>query len=150
MTPSDREACPAADVDMRTQPGHLIRRAHQIHDALWASEVSKEVTPTQFSVLTVVAEHGRCDQATIAREASLDTSTAGAVVFRLVKRGWLRVESDAADRRRNVLELTAGGERLFVQISASAAAMTDRLVEPISEGERQVLVALLAKLIADY
>jgi MarR family transcriptional regulator, lower aerobic nicotinate degradation pathway regulator len=108
--PSDREACPAGGVDMRTQPGHLIRRAHQLHDALWASEVSKEITPAQFSVLTVGAEQGRCDQATIAREASLDTSTAGAVVFRLVKRGWLRVESDAADRRRNVLELTAEGE----------------------------------------
>jgi MarR family transcriptional regulator, lower aerobic nicotinate degradation pathway regulator len=146
-TRPDGEACPAADVDMRTQPGHLIRRAHQLHDALWASEVSKDVTPTQFAVLTVVAEQGRCDQATIAREASLDTSTAGAVVFRLVKRGWLRAGSDTADRRRNVLQLTGEGERLFMQISASAAAMTDHLVEPLAGPDRKALVALLAKLI---
>ena len=133
---------------MEHRPGHLIRRAHQIHDALWSSQVSQDATPTQFAVLSVVAHLGTCDQATIARSASLDTSTAGSVVYRLTERGWLRSEPSAADRRRNVLQLTAEGEKVYLGLAAAATAMTDELQAPLEPVERAELIRLLRRLVA--
>jgi hypothetical protein len=59
VTQTDSEG-PQDPSPMEYRPGHLIRRAHQIHDALWVSHVSQDATPTQFAVLSVVAHVGRC------------------------------------------------------------------------------------------
>ncbi len=138
---------------MEHRPGHLIRRAHQIHDALWVSQVaqaSQDATPTQFAVLSVVAHLGSCDQATIARSASLDTSTAGSVIYRLTERGWLRSEPSSADRRRNVLQLTPEGEEVYLRLAAAATAMTDQLQAPLEPAERAELIRLLRRLVAGH
>jgi len=135
---------------MEHRPGHLIRRAHQIHDALWAAQVSQDATPTQFAVLSVVARLGSCDQATIARSASLDTSTAGSVVYRLTERGWLRSEPSPSDRRRNVLQLTPEGEEVHRRLAAAANAMTEELQAPLEPAERSELIRLLRRLVAGH
>lgn len=149
MTSTDREVS-ADPSPMEHRPGHLIRRAHQIHDALWVARVSQDFTPTQFAVLSVVAHLGKCDQATIARSASLDTSTAGSVVYRLTERGWLRAEESPTDRRRNMLQLTPEGERVYLRLAADATAMTEKLQAPLSTDEQSELVRLLRRLIAGH
>jgi len=135
---------------MTRRPGYLIRRVHQIHDAMWAARISQDTTPTQFAVLSVIAHLGSCDQTTVAREASLDTSTAGAVVFRLIERGWIRAQSSPVDRRRNVLQLTEEGERNYLRIAEEAAALTDDFVGALPANDREQLTALLRRLIAAH
>ncbi len=135
---------------MERRPGHLIRRVHQIHDALWSARVSQDATPTQFAVLSVVAHFGQCDQATVAREASLDTSTAGSVVLRLIDRGWLRAETSPSDRRRNLLRLTADGDEAYLRLAAAATALTGELVEPLGERDSATLIRLLQRLIEGH
>lgn len=149
MTKDDEDA--ASDPSpMRRRPGYLLRRAHQIHDALWAARVSQDTTPTQFAVLSVVAHLGRADQTAVAREASLDTSTAGAVVYRLIERGWLRAETSPLDRRRNLLSLTPDGEANYLRIARAATELTDDLVGPLPAPDREALIALLQRLVAAH
>ncbi len=135
---------------MRRRPGYLLRRAHQIHDALWVAEVSQDTTPTQFAVLSVVAHLAHADQTAVAREASLDTSTAGAVVYRLIERGWLLAETSPSDRRRNVLSLTEDGEEQYLRLAAAATTLTDHLVAPLVEQDREALVELLQRLVRGH
>jgi DNA-binding MarR family transcriptional regulator len=137
------------DGEMHARPGHLVRRVHQLHDSLWVARVSKDVTPTQFAVLSVIADRGTCDQTTIAREASLDTSTAGSVIARLVQRGWVRLQPDTVDRRRNVVQLSEEGARLHSTISRSAAAMTDVLMAPLKPSDQNAFVTMLTRLLED-
>lgn len=85
----------------------------------------------------------------MSREASLDTSTAGSVVFRLVQRGFIRLDKDPNDRRRNLLWLTETGEQLRQEIGARASAMTDRWVGGLDEAELELLVSLLQRVIDD-
>ncbi len=146
MTIADR---PRADEpsSMEQRPGHLIRRVHQIHDALWSSRVSQDATPTQFAVLSVIHQLGSCDQTTAARVASLDTSTAGSVILRLIDRGWLRAESSPVDRRRNLLRLTPEGERSHARLQEAASSLTDDLVAPLAPQDRLHLVELLQRVI---
>lgn len=152
MMPQERDEA-AIPVDrmhrMHRRPGHLLRRAHQMHGALWAAQVSRDVTPTQFSALTVIAENSGCDQAAVAREASLDTSTAGDVVFRMVKRGWVQIDRDPVDRRRNLLSLTDLGRDLYASVDRSAASMTTQLVAKLSLEQREQLIDLLQQLLGD-
>ncbi|TWP50445.1 MarR family transcriptional regulator [Lentzea tibetensis] len=137
----------AAAVDMYQQPGHLIRRAQQVHNQLWAAEVSSDVTSTQFAVLSAIAVNPATDQNSLAREASLDTSTVADVVNRLAARGFLARAKHPEDRRRNVLTLTDEGARVFEEISESALRMTDKLVGCLTEGDRRDLVRILQRVV---
>ena len=49
--------------DLRRHPGHLIRRAQQVHTWLWNAEVSSEVTSPQFAVLYALRAEPDIDHA---------------------------------------------------------------------------------------
>jgi DNA-binding MarR family transcriptional regulator len=134
--------------DMHSRPGHLIRRAQQVHGYLWSAMVSKDVTPTQFSAITVIAARPRTDQVALSRESGLDTSTTGAVIQRLIHRGWVAVDRDPKDMRRKLLSLTEEGQRVFDDVAVRASDMTDRMVECLEPQERGQLVSLLGRLVA--
>lgn len=136
-----------ASGEMRKRPGNLVRRAHQLHGALWASMVSRDVTPTQFAVLSAIAENPGTDQIAVSRDASLDTSTAASVVYRLINRGWVRVDRDDTDRRRNVLTLTDDGASTFAMLSHAASVLSDRFVDPLESAERVEFTRLLEKIL---
>lgn len=132
---------------MHDKPGHLIRRAHQLHGYLWTSSVSRDVTPTQFAVITVLADRPGVDQNAVATEASLDTSTTGSVIERLIDRGWVAFEQDRSDRRRKLLSLTQTGREVFEALATPAADMTDRMVSCLESNERELLIKLLKRVV---
>lgn len=142
--PDERAPTPA---DPQRQPAQLIRRAQQVHTAMWAAQVSSEVTSTQFAVLKAIARQPLLDQNTLSREAHLDTSTVADVVNRLHARGLLERTRDAVDRRRNLLTLTESGQRLYEGLQVAATAMTERLVGCLSEEDRRDLVRILTLLV---
>lgn len=137
----------ARETETGRQPGHLIRRAQQVHSFLWAAEVSATVTSTQFAVLSIIARQPQIDQNALAKLASLDTSTVADVVNRLSNRGYVARNKGTADRRRNLLTLTAEGERLFVRLSEAAERVGQRLVEALPEADRGDLVRILQLLV---
>lgn len=137
-----------SDADMHQRPGHLIRRAQQVHSYLWTTTVSRDMTPTQFAALTVIAGNPRSDQVAISRESGLDTSTTGTVIERLVARGWVDVDRDPKDKRRKLLDLTVEGRATFDEVFARASSMTEQLVECFDDDEQQQLVSLLSRLVA--
>ena len=119
-----------------------------MHGYLWTRLVSKDVTPTQFSAITVIAASPGTDQVALSRESGLDTSTTGAVIHRLIQRGWVEPHRDPRDRRRKLLRLTEQGTRVHAEIAVAAAAMTETLVGGLSEEDRSTLVRLLDVLVA--
>ena len=82
---------PAVDIDH--QPGHYIRRLHQISVGIFLQELGEiGITPVQYAALQTVANHPGIDQRTLARTIALDASTTGGVVDRLEARGWTLIE----------------------------------------------------------
>lgn len=135
------------ELDLQLAPGHLIRRAQQRHQALWAPIVGGELTSVQFAVLTLVRQEPDLDQRTLARRVSLDTSTLADVCKRLEHRGLLARQRDAEDGRRYVLRATAEGSKLVRQLTPAVVRVGDALLEGFSADERETLLVLLKRLV---
>jgi len=129
--------------DLRRHPGHLIRRAQQVHYWLWNAQVSAEVTSPQFAVLYALRAEKNIDQKTLGERASLDRSTTAEVVARLKSRGLIQRFRDPRDRRRNLLRLTAAGVRTTEGLIPRAVRMNRLLVSVLSEREQSELLRML-------
>jgi MarR family transcriptional regulator, temperature-dependent positive regulator of motility len=129
--------------DLRRHPGHLIRRAQQVHYWLWNAEVSPEVTSPQFAVLYALRAEKNIDQKTLGERVSLDRSTTAEVVARLAGRGLVQRFRDPRDARRNLVRLTPQGLRTTERLIPRAARMNRLLVSVLSECEQAELLRML-------
>ena len=119
-------------IDIDLQPGHLIRRLHQIAVGIFLQEGGElNVTPVQYAALQVVCNQPGIDQRTLARAIALDASTTGGVVDRLEVRGWMERRQSPEDRRARQLFLTPAGLQGLTDI--------ERLCEVESEGVSGVI-----------
>jgi MarR family transcriptional regulator, temperature-dependent positive regulator of motility len=132
---------------LRQQRGHLIRRTQRIHDWLWNSEVSSEITAPQFGVLSTLLAEPNVDQKTLGKRAWLDRSTAAEVVARLVSRQLVQRLSDPEDHRRNVIRLTRKGARTIKRLFPIAGQMNRRLLSVLTDREQGELIRLLNLLV---
>lgn len=57
---------------------------------------------------------------------------------------------DPADRRRNVVTITAEGGLLLDRLDALLASLQDDLLAPLAEPERRQLVELLTRLVEHH
>ena len=131
-------------VDRLSSPGHLLRRAQQVHTEAW-SRIVAEVTGPQYAVLVTVAGWEGLDQKRAGELASLDKSTAAAIVTRMVSGGWLERVRDPGDRRRRLLELTAKGRRELPSLTIGARRVQDELLSPLPEQERDDFLDVLGR-----
>jgi DNA-binding MarR family transcriptional regulator len=137
-----------AAIDLSTHPGHLARRLQQAHTLLWNALVSKETTSPQFAVLTAIAANDQLDQRMVGELIGLDRSTTAEIVSRLSDRGLLQRVRDPADGRRNLLRLTQSGRTLQRQTARRATRMNKVLLAPLDDGEQQVLLELMRRLVS--
>ena len=133
--------------DLYARPGFLLRRGHQIAVGIFIQECAAiGLTPPQHGVLVVAGNAPGLDQAALARALGFDRATVGALVEGLERRGMLRREGSAQDRRRKVLALTPSGRAMLGQAQAAVRRTSQRLLSPLSEDERLLFVDLLARL----
>lgn len=141
---------PAANSDVyvvEDQVGFLLRRAHQRHAALFQQGVSEaELTPTQFTALVKMAEHGRITQNQLGRHTAMDPATIQGVVRRLIARGLARRVPDPLDRRTAVLSASPAGLALAASCIAAARRITEATLSPLDADERRRFLYLLRKL----
>ncbi|MGI9482729.1 MAG: MarR family winged helix-turn-helix transcriptional regulator [Hyphomicrobiales bacterium] len=138
------EAPPSVHLDM---PGHLLRRCHQIAVAVFMNECrSLDLTPLQFVALSALNHHGAMDHATLGGAAALDRTTVAVVVKNLTERGLVSTERSKADRRSKIIAITDAGRALFQSALPAVETAQKKILEPLSQAERETLVALLGKL----
>ena len=62
-----------------------------------------DTTPVQFAILNALIDEPGEDQITLSARVAFDPATLGSVIGRLERKGWIRREADAADKRRKLL-----------------------------------------------
>lgn len=134
--------------NLSDRPGHIIRRLHQIHVALFLEECADyNLTPVQFGVLTVLSNGKVRDQVTIAKMIGVDRNTAADVIRRLARRGLLERPDNLADKRTKLAKITAEGMQLVEHVQPGMVNAQKRLISPLSDDEHQRFMELGRKLI---
>lgn len=130
-----------------TMPGHLIRRCHQISVALFHQECAAfGITPQQYAVLRVLADHEGVDQITLAGLAAFNRTTAGELVARLEQAGFLVRQDGSDDRRVKNLYATRAGLKLIRDVDAGVRRVQERLLEPLAPAEQRQFIAFLTRI----
>lgn len=131
------------DQHLHHEPGHLIRRAHQLAVATFHEVHGRQVTPVQYAVLRALAEAPEIDQVTLAERVALDTSTTADIATRLEAKGW--IERKLMARRQRSLRLTPEGQAVLTDMLARVEPMYQRLLAGLSDTEQADFLRLLAK-----
>ncbi len=133
---------------LSARPGFLIRRMHQIHLALFAEECAGfDITPVQYSIMTVAGAQPRLDQAKLAYEVGVDRATLANVVARLEAKGLLRRMASSSDKRLKLVCLTPPGSELLERMRAPVRRAHDRTIAALPAAERALFTALLVRLV---
>lgn len=131
------------DQHLHHEPGHLIRRAHQLAVATFHEVHGRQVTPVQYAVLRALAEAPDIDQVTLAERVALDTSTTADIATRLEAKGW--IERKLLARRQRSLRLTPEGQTVLTDMLARVEPMYQRLLAGLTDTEQADFLRLLAK-----
>jgi DNA-binding MarR family transcriptional regulator len=126
-------------------PGHLIRRAQQVHTAIWADVFGRELTGPQYAAMHVVFQWPGVNQRTLGERAALDKSTAADIVTRLERRGSLVRERDVHDGRGRLLRLTPEADAAMGELAVRVEEVQRTLLLPLPREERPAFLAALAR-----
>ena len=100
----------------------------------------------QFAVLATLDAFGPSSQADLCRRTDLDRSDMNTIVNALEAEGAAKRSVDPADRRQNIVTLTARGRRRFERLRARLAEVQEQVMAPLLPAERGELVRLLQML----
>ena len=131
---------------LEEQIGYLLRKAYQRNSTIFLDMVPGNLTTMQFSIMRRLAVDGPMSQNLLGRSVAMDSATTKGVVDRLIARDLLVTRRDPADRRRHLVSLTEQGAALIAEAVTAAARVSAETLSPLSAGEKDTLLALLARI----
>ncbi len=133
------------------RPGFLVRRLHQIHDALFFRECqTHNITPVQFGILTALSMNPWLDQKAIGDELALDRTTTADVLKRLEEKGLIERRVNPEDRRSRLSVITQAGLQTLSSLYHGMQTAGADLLAPLSEPNRLVFLKLLTQLVGAH
>ena len=129
----------------------LARRFNQICVTLSADSVAEaDLTPMQFAVLAYLNKRDGqpgIDQNSLAARLGVERSHVSLLVEELGNRGLIERRVNGADRRARILRLTPKGEGAFDRLREKNTAANERVLDPLTAKERELLFDLLIRVI---
>ncbi|WP_067891444.1 MarR family winged helix-turn-helix transcriptional regulator [Nocardia vaccinii] len=99
-----------------------------------------------FVALAALAEFGPASQAALSGRARIYKSDLVSVLNDLEQRGWVRRAPDPADKRRNVITITAAGKGHLAELDRILDGVNEHIMAPLSHDERVQLFDLLGRI----
>ncbi|WP_421998874.1 MarR family winged helix-turn-helix transcriptional regulator [Reyranella sp.] len=103
------------------------------------------LTRAQWLVLTRLYRRPGASQTELADMLEIDRASAGRMIDRMEKNGWVERRPDGGDRRINRLHLTAEARKVHAAMWAIAEATVDDALSPLSATERVQFTSLTAR-----
>ncbi|MEU5565454.1 MarR family winged helix-turn-helix transcriptional regulator [Micromonospora musae] len=103
-----------------------------------------------YAVLATLDEFGAASQAELSDRTRIYRSDLVAVINELTARHQVERAPDPADRRRNLITLTAQGRRQLHKLDKLLADVEDEVLAPLTAAEREQLARLLTALVEQH
>jgi DNA-binding MarR family transcriptional regulator len=125
----------------------LTNRVSRAIAARYAAEF--DLTIPEWRVLAVLgAERTGLTAGELADATAMDKVAISRAVARLMRKRRVAAQEDISDRRRQVLRLSALGQRVYERVAPVALECEARLLEALSPRELDLLDAMLSRLSA--
>jgi DNA-binding MarR family transcriptional regulator len=131
------------DAESVTRLRRVIGRLARLFNA---SSVSEDLTPTQASVLGLVAHRGPIGLAELTELEGLNPTMVSRVVSKLDGDGLVRRRPDPADQRAVQLEATEDGLRTHKRLLAARTQTVAKILDGLSPDVSEALVEALPAL----
>ncbi|HEX3320708.1 MAG TPA: MarR family transcriptional regulator [Terriglobales bacterium] len=125
----------------------VLMKAHKALSAISSADIARSgLCLSDFEILELLLNKGPMPVNTVGDRVFLTSGSSTAAVDRLEKRGLVRRESDASDRRSRIVHLTSAGRNLISGVFAEHAKVMEQTAHALTSTERATLVSLLKKL----
>lgn len=104
------------------------------------------LTPGQFSLLSLLAGNPGISQKALSRVTGVDTSTMSPALESLARRGLIIRARAAHDRRSYALSLSPAGEEMLAAMRGQVERQERVMAEALEPGERERLLAMLKRI----
>jgi DNA-binding MarR family transcriptional regulator len=128
--------------------GYQLTRANIAGLAGFARDIERvfDLRPVEFTILQLVRE-GQCTTPSqLAKELSMTPPSMSVWLDKLSSRKLLMRSKSALDGRASQVQLTPTGTRLIEKAHDALIKSEERLLQPLSTGERAILLEILQKL----
>jgi MarR family transcriptional regulator, lower aerobic nicotinate degradation pathway regulator len=137
-----------APTRLRSKPSWLINkvstRAHRLIKTTMAAAGGHAF---QFAILAALDEFGPDSQVQIGQRCGIDQSDMHTMLNQLAALGHVARASDPADRRRNLITLTAAGRRRLEELDTTLTGVQHEILAALSATERDKLAELLTRIL---
>ncbi len=103
------------------------------------------LTRSQWLVINRLSRRPGSTQSELAEMLEVEKATAGRMVDRMEKKGWVVRRSDAGDRRVNRLHLTDEAEMIQLRLAQIAERTVDDALSLLSAGEREAFSEVMRR-----
>ena len=117
---------------------------HHMHEAMSAE--GNGLGMMEARCLHYFAHHRDATQSDLVQHSGRDKAQIARIVKSLIERGLLLGRPNPADRRSQVMSVSANGEALQRKMAGHRAAFEERLMKGFSRAERDTLNALMERL----
>jgi DNA-binding MarR family transcriptional regulator len=126
--------------------GYFVRRLQiWIFQDFIRTLASIDISPAQFSVLTVIGSNRGLSQIEISAALSIERARLVRLLHRLESRALIRRLPSSADGRRHALQLTPHGRALLARAKTLAARHEKRLMEKLGAERHQMMLDALGE-----
>ena len=130
----------------RSLPIALIRAREGVMSPIRVMLAETGITEQQWRVLRVLVEFGRMDTKTLANRSSLLFPSLTRIAATLRDKGLVTQTRDDKDRRRQLIEITANGEKIIDEHAPRAAQIVAAFKDTLGTKNYEDLLDLLARL----
>lgn len=139
----------AMSFSIADSPGYLFRQLQLRGSACFVAAVGADgFTPQQFIVLLTLVQRGSMSLTDLASRISMDRSTLGEMVQRLVERSLVARTPAKKDRRSVEVEITDAGKEAVLAVLPLVEKAQNRMLEPLAEEYRPLFLKCL-RILAD-
>ena len=111
-----------------------------------AALAALDLTPPQLRALEAISDHQPLNQTQLGELVNMDRSTIVHVIDHFEALGVAARHAEPSDRRTHAVMLTPSGKHLLARARASARAVEDQFLAPLSQTQRAALQNTLQQL----